>query len=157
MFKYISQILNSLTPAQRILGLVFILCSITIITLGPSFINANTTNCDDLNFRVSSQNQQIIELNNRITELNNTLLTSQTECTNRLVTKQKEVLDIISQMENELVKTQTKNNGFRLISKENTSDSLNSMRTITPPQQDNKKMIKMIRKLKNTYLCDSLK
>jgi TolA-binding protein len=157
MFKYISQILNSLTPAQRILGLIFILCTITIITLGPSLINANTTNCEDLNFRVNSQNQQIFQLNTRITELNNTLLNSQTECTNRLVTKQKEILDIISQMENELVKTQTKNNGLRLISKENTSDSLNTMRTITPPQQDNKKMIKMIRKLKNTYLCDSLK
>lgn len=157
MFKYISQILNSLTPAQRILGLVFILCTITIITLGPSFINANTTNCDDLNFRVSSQNQQIIELNSRITDLNNTLLTSQTECTNRLVTKQKEVLDIISQMENELVKTQTKNNNLRLISKENSFDSLNQMRTISPPEKDNRKMIKMIRKLKNTYLCDSIK
>jgi len=157
MFKYISQILNSLTPAQRILGLVFILCTITIITLGPSIINANTTNCEDLNLRVSSQNKQIIELNNRITELNNTLLSSQTECTNRLVSKQKEILDIISQMENELVKNNSSSNHLKLISRETKPDSLVSFRTLKPLKQDNNKMIKMVKKLKNMYLSDTIK
>lgn len=157
MFKYISQILNSLTPAQRILGLVFILFTITIITLGPSIINANTTNCEDLNLRVSSQNKQIIELNNRITELNNTLLSSQTECTNRLVSKQKEILDIISQMENELVKNNSSSNHLKLISRETKPDSLVSFRTLKPLKQDNNKMIKMVKKLKNMYLSDTIK
>ena len=98
MFKYISQILSSLTPGQRILGLVMILCSVTIITLGPSFINANTTNCEDLKIRVESQNTQIIELNKRVSDLNTSILQNQTECTNRLINKEKEIYDIIDEM-----------------------------------------------------------
>lgn len=157
MFKYISQILNSLTPAQRILGLVFILCTITIITLGPSFINANTTNCEDLKIRVDSQNTQIIELNKRVTELNSTLLNSESECTNRLISKQKEIMDIVSQMEGEIIKNQTNHNNLKMMLRNNENDSIPQMRTVVIPKQDNKKMLNILKKLKKMCITDTVK
>ena len=150
MFKYISHILSSLTPAQRILGLIMILCSVTIITLGPSLINANTTNCEDLKIRVESQNTQIIELNKRVSDLNTSILQNQSECTNRLINKEKEIYDIISEMENELQKNNKPRNNYRLISQE--TDSIPTRTIETNETPNNKKVLKMIKKVKSK-LC----
>lgn len=98
MFKYISQILKSFTPGQRILALLILLISIIMITLGPSFINSNTNTCDELTIRLKSQEQQIVELNQRVNELNTQLLTGQKECTDNLISKQKEIMDIVNGM-----------------------------------------------------------
>ena len=98
MFKYISQILKSFTPGQRILALLILVVSIIMITLGPSFINSNTNTCDELTIRLKSQEQQIVELNQRVNELNTQLLTGQKECTDNLISKQKEIMDIVNGM-----------------------------------------------------------
>ena len=145
MFKYISQILSSLTPGQRILGLVMILCSVTIITLGPSLINANTTNCEDLKIRVESQNTQIIELNKRVSDLNTSILQNQSECTNRLINKEKEIYDIISEMENELQKNNKPRNNYRLLRLE--TDSIPTRTIETNETPNNKKVLKMIKNI----------
>lgn len=155
MFKYISQILSSLTPGQRILGLVMILCSVTIITLGPSLINANTTNCEDLKIRVESQNTQIIELNKRVSDLNTSILQNQSECTNRLINKEKEIYDIISEMENELQKNNKPRNNYRLIRLE--TDSIPTRTIETNETPNNKKVLKMIKNIKSKLHKESSK
>ena len=155
MFKYISQILSSLTPGQRILGLVMILCSVTIITLGPSLINANTTNCEDLKIRVESQNTQIIELNKRVSDLNTSILQNQSECTNRLINKEKEIYDIISEMENELQKNNKPRNNYRLIRLETDSVPIRTIETNETP--NNKKVLKMIKNIKSKLHKESSK
>ncbi len=98
MFQYISQILKSFTPGQRILALLILVISIVTITLGHSFINSNTNTCDELTIRLKSQEQQIVELNQRVNELNTQLLTGQKECTDNLIAKQKEIMDIVNGM-----------------------------------------------------------
>ena len=98
MFQYISQILKSFTPGQRILALLILVISIVTITLGPSFINSNTSTCDELTIRLKSQEQQIVELNQRVSELNTQVLTGQKECTDNLIAKQKEIMDIVNGM-----------------------------------------------------------
>ena len=155
MFKYISQILSSLTPGQRILGLVMILCSVTIITLGPSLINANTTNCEDLKIRVESQNTQIIELNKRVSDLNTSILQNQSECTNRLINKEKEIYDIINEMENELQKNNKPRNNYRLIRLE--TDSIPTRTIETNETPNNKKVLKMIKNIKSKLHKESSK
>jgi cell division septum initiation protein DivIVA len=127
-----------------------ILCSVTIITLGPSLINANTTNCEDLKIRVESQNTQIIELNKRVSDLNTSILQNQSECTNRLINKEKEIYDIISEMENELQKNNKPRNNYRLISQE--TDSIPTRTIETNETPNNKKVLKMIKKVKSK-LC----
>ena len=98
MFQYISQILKSFTPGQRILALLILVMSIVMITLGPSFINSNTHTCDELTIRLKSQESQIIELNQRVNELNTQLLSGQKECTDNLIAKQREIMDMVNSM-----------------------------------------------------------
>ena len=69
-----------------------------MITLGPSFINSNTNTCDELTIRLKSQENQIIELNQRVNELNTQLLTGQKECTDNLIAKQREIMDMVNGM-----------------------------------------------------------
>ena len=98
MFQYISQILKSFTPGQRILALLILVVSIIMITLGPSLINSNTNTCDELTIRLKSQENQIIELNQRVNELNTQLLSGQKECTDNLIAKQREIMDMVNSM-----------------------------------------------------------
>ena len=69
-----------------------------MITLGPSFINSNTNTCDELTIRLKSQESQIIELNQRVNELNTQLLSGQKECTDNLIAKQREIMDMVNSM-----------------------------------------------------------
>ena len=83
---------------QRILALLILVVSIIMITLGPSFINSNTNTCDELTIRLKSQENQIIELNQRVNELNTQLLSGQKECTDNLIAKQREIMDMVNGM-----------------------------------------------------------
>jgi hypothetical protein len=98
VFKYISQILKSFTPAQRITALIILVIAITAITLGPSLIESNTTTCTELGVRVKSQETQILELNARVEQLNRQVLSGQQECTDNLIAKQQEIMSIINGM-----------------------------------------------------------
>jgi len=105
MFKYISEILKSFSPAQRIIALLILVISIIIITLGPGLINSQTNTCEELKIRIKSQEEQIVELNTRVTELNTELLSGQRECTDNLIAKQKEIMDIVNGMINDAENT----------------------------------------------------
>lgn len=106
MFKYISEILKSFSPAQRITALLILVFSIIVLTLGPNLIDSNTNTCDELNIRIKSQEQQIIELTTRVNELNTELLSGQKQCTDNLIAKQKEIMDIVNGMINEAERSQ---------------------------------------------------
>jgi len=62
MFKYISEILSKFTQGQRIIALLLLLFSITLIAIGPKIVESFTHSTDELEIRVQSQNTQIIEL-----------------------------------------------------------------------------------------------
>jgi TolA-binding protein len=164
MFKYISQILKSFTPGQRILALLILVISIIMITLGPSFINSNTNTCDELTIRLKSQEQQIVELNKRVNELNTQLLTGQKECTDNLISKQKEIMDIVNGMikdaettnKQKIVKIdESRKMTLRRIDDGNGSNGEVSAMRIEEPEpkvivvNDNTEMIKKLKTMKN--------
>jgi TolA-binding protein len=164
MFKYISQILKSFTPGQRILALLILVISIIMITLGPSFINSNTNTCDELTIRLKSQEQQIVELNQRVNELNTQLLTGQKECTDNLISKQKEIMDIVNGMikdaettnKQKIVKIdESRKMTLRRIDDGNGSNGEVSAMRIEEPEpkvivvNDNTEMIKKLKTMKN--------
>ena len=164
MFQYISQILKSFTPGQRILALLILVVSIVTITLGPSLINSNTSTCDELTIRLKSQEQQIVELNQRVNELNTQVLTGQKECTDNLISKQKEIMDIVNGMikdaeytnKQTIVKTdETRRMNMKRIDDGNgsTGDEVSEMRIPEPEPKviivkDNTEMIKKLKKMK---------
>lgn len=163
MFNYISQILKNFTSSQRILVLLILVVSIVIITLGPSFINSNTNTCDELTIRLKSQEQQIIELNQRVNELNSQVLTGQKECTDNLISKQKEIMDIINGMikdaehsnKKTIVKTnETRKTTMKIIDDGNQSTGEVSSMMVKEPEtkviivKDNTEMIKKLKTMK---------
>jgi TolA-binding protein len=163
MFNYVSQILKNFTSSQRILALLILVASIVIITLGPSFINSNTNTCDELTIRLKSQEQQIIELNQRVNELNSQVLTGQKECTDNLISKQKEIMDIINGMikdaessnKQTIVKTnETRKVTMKIMDEGNQStDEVSSMMVREPETKviivkDNTEMIKKLKTMK---------
>ena len=95
MFEFISKILVTLTPAQRLWALTIVLVSIVIITLGPGWINRN--DCSDLYPIVKNQKQEIASLNREILDV-------QKECTSGRIKRENEIKELVDQLEIEIAK-----------------------------------------------------
>lgn len=108
MFKYISDILSKFTSSQRILALLLLLFSIILITIGPNIISSLTYDNDELMVKVQRQKTEIQDLNGRVDELTKQVLSNQTECTNNLLAKEREVLDVLNQLERDATQLHTK-------------------------------------------------
>jgi hypothetical protein len=139
--------------------------SIVIITLGPSFINSNTNTCDELTIRLKSQENQIIELNQRVNELNTQLLSGQKECTDNLIAKQREIMDMVNGMikdaEHSNNQTMVKSEKPRKLTMKRMDDGNESTgevleMSIKEPEtkviivKDNTEMIKKLKKMKTS-------
>jgi len=106
MFKYISEILTQFTPSQRIIALSIVLFSIVSITLGPSLIEANTTNCDELSRKIKVLNQELNdtkvknkELSDYTDTLNVRIRKSVVQCTDEIIKRERELLWQIERIE----------------------------------------------------------
>ena len=110
MFKDISEILSKFTQSQRIIALLLLLFSITLISIGPKMVESLTSSSEELSLRVESQNTQIKELNTRVTELNTQIISNQKECTNAIVDREIEIMNQIADLEKK-VKSEVKNGG----------------------------------------------
>jgi hypothetical protein len=108
MFKYISEILSKFTQGQRIVALLLLLLSITLISIGPKIVESFTYNDVELKSKLSSQTTQILELNARVTELNTQIIENQRECTNSIVIREAEILMEIAELERR-IKSEMKN------------------------------------------------
>lgn len=95
MFEFISKILVTLTPAQRMWALAIVLVSIVVITLGPGWISRN--DCSDLYPIVKNQKEEITSLNKEILEV-------QKECTSSRMQRETEIIGLISNLEIEISK-----------------------------------------------------
>jgi hypothetical protein len=95
MFESLANILKTLTPAQRLLALAILLLSIVAITLGPGYINRN--NCDELYPIIKQQKTEIASLSKEILDV-------QKECTQNSLQREKEIREIVLQMEAEIDK-----------------------------------------------------
>jgi hypothetical protein len=108
MFKYISEILSKFTQGQRIMALLLLLFSITLISVGPKIVESFTSSSEELELRVQSQNTQIIQLNKRVNELTTQIIDNQRECTNSIVVREAEILMEIAELERR-IKNEMKN------------------------------------------------
>jgi hypothetical protein len=78
MFQYISEILKQFTSAQRILALLILVLTITIITLGMEYINVMT-----------ADKQYYIDEINR---LNKTIVVNRKSCTDEMIAREMEIV-----------------------------------------------------------------
>jgi hypothetical protein len=171
MFKYIADIISKISIKQRLAALGIVLISIVIISVAPKLISGLTQDNEELELKVESQRNMIVRLNQRMGELNDQILDNQTMCTNKFIDREREILDMLTQMENEaskshkkVVSTQTERmEQPRVIVDENEDpDAPKVSRMMRMPEpttttvvvNDNTKMLKMLRGMKkNVEKC----
>jgi hypothetical protein len=166
MFKYISEILSKFTQRQRIVALSILLISIIIISVGPKITESLTYNDEELKLRIESQNNQIGELNKRVNELNLQVISNQRECTNEIVRRETEILQMLTDIETHTNKmkneTRILNSMSRRTVQISSEDTLERVMSMVPQSNtttiiENKrdeKLIGMIKKLKKKVSDD---
>ena len=99
MLKYVSGILKTISPAQRLIALCILVLAIVVMTIGPKVVDSLTKDTEELKNKVAMQKSEIVDLSARVTELNKQVLENQRECTNSLIAKEKEILEIVNDIE----------------------------------------------------------
>lgn len=170
MIKYVKDILNTITPGQRLFALVFLLIAIILMTVGPKLADLLTMDNSELTIKVNRQKTEIIELNARVGELTQQVLENQRSCTNELIAKEKEILNVINSIESEMVQ----NNNSLVRTERVSSPRVNRMvriqendtmpsptysiieepESIIEIRTDNTQAISALRKLKKTISSD---
>ena len=140
MLKYVSGILKTISPAQRLIALCILILAIVVMTIGPRVVDSFTKDTEELKNKVAMQKSEIVELTGRVNELNKQVLENQRECTNSLIAKEKEILDIVVEIEKYAV--------------QNKIHAYSEGRAINPPAPTNTQMLKKLKHLKTKLQTD---
>jgi hypothetical protein len=98
MFKYISEILSQFTKTQRVMALLMVLTTITIITIGPSLIDSVTEDRTELELKITKQTQRITSLENQVDTLDFRIRESQKSCTQEIYTRENEFIQMLDEI-----------------------------------------------------------
>ena len=98
MFKYISEILSQFTKTQKVMALLMVLTTITIITIGPSLIDSITTDKEELELKITKQTQRITSLENQVDTLDSKIRESQKSCTQEIYTRENEFIQMLDEI-----------------------------------------------------------
>lgn len=104
MFKYISEILSHFTKTQRVLALLMILTTITIISLAPSFISSITTDRTELESKIERQSNRIKLLENQIDTLDFRIRENKKSCTQEIYSRESEFITMLDEIRAEAFK-----------------------------------------------------
>ena len=160
MFKYVANILKTISPAQRLIALSIVLLSITLISIGPKIVGSFTQDTEELKAKVELQRTEILQLTARVDELNNQVIDNQRECTNEIVQKEKELLTAIAEIETEANRVIRPKQIIREERKMSSSgDDRVAMMPMPEPQivevpVVNPKMVSLVKKLKKDIQKD---
>jgi hypothetical protein len=117
MFKYISEILSQFTKTQRVMALLMVLTTITIITIGPSLIDSITTDRKELELKITKQTDRISSLENHIDTLDFEIRQNQRSCTQQLYSREEEFIKMLDEIRAEAFK-------YRLSTHKNRSNAM---------------------------------
>ena len=98
MFKYISEILSQFTKTQRVMALLMVLTTITIITIGPSLINSITLDRKELEDKITKQEDKINTLENLTDTLTLKIRKNQRSCTEELFNREEEFIKMLDEI-----------------------------------------------------------
>ena len=104
MFKYISEILSQFTKTQRVMALLMVLTTITIITIGPSLIDSITEDRTELELKITKQTERITSLENQVDTLDSKIRESQKSCTQEIYTRENEFIQMLDEIRAEAFK-----------------------------------------------------
>lgn len=118
MFKYISEILAQFTRTQRVMALLMVLTTITIITIAPSLISSITTDRQELESKITKQNERIGLLESTIDTLDQKIREGQRSCTQELYERENEFIKMLDEIRSEAYKCKTVERPTKLIIKD---------------------------------------
>ena len=99
MFNSIADILGKFTPQQRIIALLLVLFTITIVSVGPQLIKSlKPVVPEEYAELVEEQNKKIQYLSSEIVDLNNKIVEGNQDCTNRIISREKEIAIFIDDL-----------------------------------------------------------
>jgi hypothetical protein len=104
MFKYISEILSQFSKTQRVMALLMVLTTITIITIGPSLIDSITTDRKELELKIIKQTERITLLENHTDTLDWKIRESQKSCTQEIWARENEFIQMLDEIRTEAFK-----------------------------------------------------
>jgi hypothetical protein len=104
MFKYISEILSQFSKTQRVMALLMVLTTITIITIGPSLIDSITTDRKELELKIIKQTERITLLENNTDTLDWKIRESQKSCTQEIWARENEFIQMLDEIRTEAFK-----------------------------------------------------
>jgi hypothetical protein len=144
MFKYISEILSQFSKTQRVMALLMVLTTITIITIGPSLIDSVTTDRTELELKITKQTERITSLENHIDTLDWQIRESQKSCTQEIYARENEFIQMLDEIRAEAFryKVSTKTSDVVVNRKKSTGDDENVM-MMEMPRQETKTEVKV--------------
>ena len=144
MFKYISEILSQFSKTQRVMALLMVLTTITIITIGPSLIDSITTDRTELELKITKQTERITSLENHIDTLDWQIRESQKSCTQEIWARENEFIQMLDEIRAEAFryKVSTKTSDVVVNRKKSTGDDENVM-MMEMPRQETKTEVKV--------------
>jgi len=104
MFKYISEILSQFSKTQRVMALLMVLTTITIISIGPSLIDSITTDRKELELKIIKQTERITLLENHTDTLDWKIRESQKSCTQEIYARENEFIQMLDEIRTEAFK-----------------------------------------------------
>lgn len=153
MLKHISEILGKFTLKQRVIVLCLLLLSIVIVSIGPTLIKTLKPDNKILKERINIQDSLISKLNIEIFELNNKLITTQQDCTDRVLKREREIIQEIEELENMLSNQPQPVSNKMIMADPHTDDTI-VVRSVIPIDNEpfeydnNNKTLKILEKLK---------
>jgi len=152
MFKYISEILSQFTRTQRIMALLMVLTTITIISLAPSLISSITMDRHELENKITKQTERISSLENLVDTLDQKIRENQRSCTQELFTREEEFIKMLDDIKSEAYKCRTSNPTTKMLIRTEESDGepvMKMQQMPTPePKTDISPILRKIDKMK---------
>ena len=147
MFKYVGDILKQFTSTQRLIALLILLISITIIMVGPKLVESFKTDKKDYEQLVVSLRNRNTTLTTENEDLSNQILINRRECRIKLVEKENEIIEVLSKIENNL----NRNRHLQKVTTDTfvVNDSITKISSVRVLEPTNNDAVNMIRNLKN--------
>jgi len=138
MFKYISEILSQFSKTQRVMALLMVLTTITIISIGPSLIDSITEDRTELESKITKQTERITSLENHIDTLDWQIRESQKSCTQELFSREEEFIQMLDEIRAEAFKyrVSTKNEEPILVNRLKSNGGDDNVMMMEMPRQE---------------------
>lgn len=144
MFKYISEILSQFSKTQRVMALLMVLTTITIITIGPSLIDSITTDRTELELKITNQSNRIKILENQVDTLDSKIREGQRSCTQEIYARESEFIQMLDEIRLEAFKYKvtTKTNENIVVNRKSNGDD-GTVMMMEIPRQESKPEVKV--------------